>query len=101
MKKTIFIFALGFASLISAKELNFNLNKEISDNFYNKVSSVVNFSYLYQASCGYYFSVDSHISISDMTEGEYEEFWDRVVAQNVLTCINNTPKPITYFTSNK
>lgn len=91
------------SGLMNANGLDFNLYKMQEDikNTNYKTPFVLSFVYLYQASCGGYFNATSEILISDMTQSEYDDFWDGVIEQNALSCMNKPSTPTNYFAKNK
>lgn len=93
MKKIFLVEALGVAGFLSAKtNTNTNLDHTVSESTnqgnYNTLLSLLRYGYLYQSTCGTYFTMTSEVSITDMTDSQYEEYWDSVLEANDANCSN-------------
>lgn len=102
MKKLLFVVALGFAGLLSAKNSDFRLN--ISDFSKEglpkvkveksiKVFGEIKWHYLYQSTCGWTFSISSDVAIQNMTDEQYEDFQDELIWRNNQACKLHGEKP--------
>lgn len=109
MKKLLLMAALGAAGIVSAKS---NIKSSTLDESHEIAitkndahesefsMALFRYGYLYQSSCGTYFTMTSDILISDMTDSQYEQYWDSVVSANDELCSNQGPKDYEYFVSN-
>ncbi|WP_312075948.1 hypothetical protein [Chryseobacterium sp.] len=91
MKKLFLVATLGVVGLMSAKantNLYYSSSEYTNQGNYTSSLSLLRYDYLYQSTCGTYFTMTSEVSITDMTDSQYKEYWDSVVAANDENCSN-------------
>ncbi|GAB0155199.1 hypothetical protein CHRYSEOSP005_04600 [Chryseobacterium sp. Alg-005] len=105
MKKLLLVATIGVAGLLSAKNLEVKLNSihvskvsVIKIEKSSKAFGELQWHYLYQSTCGWTFNMTSDIGIQNMTDEQYEDYMDEVVAMNNQICKLHGEKPVTNFT---
>jgi hypothetical protein len=88
MKKVLLLAAFGVAGMMSAKvTVKQNENYKLKNHLWQHDML---WSYLYQSTCGTYFTVSINKPIGDLNAGEQQQYNENLAAQNASAC---SPKP--------
>jgi len=59
------------------------------------------YGYLYQSTCGWTFTMPSNIAIQNMTQSQYDDYWEGVVNMNERVCKLHGEKPTYNYAFNQ